>query len=467
MSRLARGLLLVLALAGPSAAARPAFAQPDEELARLRGRLEERWRLVPLRDGVLLGPRRPSAMLKGLEVSASGLSIDGEPLTRLALASRLGPDAPAVLQLADLDGSARARVLPRLASGVQSDARAEQPEEPPIERPRVESPQEASLPATEARTPAVEWDQEHFPHRGARVRVGGNVIVREGERIGEAVAVFGSVEVNGATAGDVVAIAGDVRLGPSARVRGDVVVVGGVLRAAESAHVAGDVTEVRLWPSDVSVGWPDGRIAVSVSPDWPRIARFMWLSGLVGALTLLVLGVGVALAAPRAADTALLASRAVMRSWLAGLAVQVLLVPALAVVATALAVSVVGIPLLAALPFVVLGVVIAALVGFTGVVSAIGSAFLPARLRGRTTALAYTIGLAIVLSLGLVGRYVWMSSGGYSIWAVALIAIGCLIEHTMWTIGLGGALRGWLATRSRRRTAVALGPTAPPVPVDV
>ncbi len=59
-----------------------------------------------------------------------------------------------------------------------------------------------------------------------------------------AVAVMGSVYVNGEVSGDVVAVMGNVELGPEAKVHGDVVVVGGELTRDPKATVDGHVQNV-------------------------------------------------------------------------------------------------------------------------------------------------------------------------------------------------------------------------------
>jgi RDD family len=59
-----------------------------------------------------------------------------------------------------------------------------------------------------------------------------------------AVAVMGSVYVNGEVDGDVVAVMGNVELGPDAKVHGDVVVVGGELTSDPKAIVDGHVQNV-------------------------------------------------------------------------------------------------------------------------------------------------------------------------------------------------------------------------------
>ncbi len=64
-------------------------------------------------------------------------------------------------------------------------------------------------------------------------------------KVGDAaVAVMGSVYVNGEVGGDVVAVLGNVELGPEAKVHGNVVVVGGELTRDPAATVNGNVQRV-------------------------------------------------------------------------------------------------------------------------------------------------------------------------------------------------------------------------------
>src|SRR5262249_19318234 len=121
-----------------------------------------------------------------------------------------------------------------------------------------------------------------LPEDGARVHVGGNVFVGENERVGKAVAVFGRAEVNGIVDHEVVAIGGDVVLGPKAMVRGDVMSIGGTVRAAQGAFVGGHTGQVKFSPSDFKVMLPDdGEMTVNFRPDWPRIARIAFVADLM------------------------------------------------------------------------------------------------------------------------------------------------------------------------------------------
>ncbi|MEJ1965190.1 MAG: RDD family protein [Gammaproteobacteria bacterium] len=90
--------------------------------------------------------------------------------------------------------------------------------------------------------------------RNAVVSVFGSTRI-EGGSVGDAaVAVLGDNYVNAIVDGDVVAVLGDVDLGPSAKVRGNVVVIGGHLTRAPGAEVRGGVQNVMGLPTGALSG---------------------------------------------------------------------------------------------------------------------------------------------------------------------------------------------------------------------
>ena len=79
------------------------------------------------------------------------------------------------------------------------------------------------------------------------MNIGGDVQVDEDERVTDAVvAVGGSIDVRGRVEDDVVAVLGNVRLGPHAVVTGSVTSVGGRIEQERGAEVHGEVNEVTL-----------------------------------------------------------------------------------------------------------------------------------------------------------------------------------------------------------------------------
>jgi len=79
-----------------------------------------------------------------------------------------------------------------------------------------------------------------------KVRIGGNVIVEEGTEVKDAVAVGGSVTVNGRVRDSAVAVGGSVTLGPDAVIGKDVVSIGGTVKQAQGSTIHGDIVELNI-----------------------------------------------------------------------------------------------------------------------------------------------------------------------------------------------------------------------------
>ena len=85
-----------------------------------------------------------------------------------------------------------------------------------------------------------EKPRHHRHHTGEdRVNVGGSVEVKEGETVGDAVGVGGSVTVAGHVTGDAVAVGGTLHVARTAHLDGDAVAVGGTLDIEDGAVVQG------------------------------------------------------------------------------------------------------------------------------------------------------------------------------------------------------------------------------------
>ena len=78
------------------------------------------------------------------------------------------------------------------------------------------------------------------------VRFGRNLIVKQGMKVHDAIAIGGQVTVEGEVERNVVAVAGSVLLDSTAVVGGDVISVGGVIEREEGAQVQGNQVEVAL-----------------------------------------------------------------------------------------------------------------------------------------------------------------------------------------------------------------------------
>lgn len=446
-------VLLLVALSLTAASAARGGQLTDDEQRALRDRIQERYDVVPLSDGVALRPKTRSKDVRLIEITDGSIVINGATVTGRELRERLGADADAILRLSYL-------------STAEFRALFEKPPEP------VEP-----SPTDVERTPDIDADE---PRRNRssrdRVRVFGNLTVDRDEEItGDVVAVFGSVKVDGVVRQEVVSVFGSVELGPEAVVMGDVVAVGGQVRRAATARTRNGVTEISL--GEISIGDPDFRMHV---PPWFRGfgGPFYWLGGDFGAvprligsimrfgLILLVAGIALLIARPAVEGAAQRVSNEPVKATLVGLSAQLLIIPVLVLTALLLVVTVIGIPLIALLPFVVLFLVLLAIVGFTGTASAIGSWLL--RRIGSTAPpfVEVTLGVLVLLSPLLLGRMLAVAGWTLSPIAIMLVSLGFIIELLAWSSGFGAALSNtyarWRARRAIRRNGST--PTVTPTP---
>jgi predicted small integral membrane protein len=358
-------------------------------------------------------------------------------VTGRELRDRLGADADAVLRLSYLSTDELREVAA-----------------PPAPAPAPPAP-EPSLERTPSE-PRGETGRRHRSH-GDRIRIFGNVSVNQDEEIGgQAVAVFGSVRVDGKVDDQVVAVLGSVILGSDAVVGGDVVSVGGRVIRSPGAETRGSVTEVALTDSWVPFHGPWSR-------GWegaPFFFSFGAVPRLIGTgvrLSLLLLLTGVALlVARRSVDaSAVRVADNPLKTTVVGLVAEVLVLPVLVLTAIVLSISIIGIPLLLLLPFVVLALLVMALVGFTGAAAAIGNAvqrrYSPA---AQTPYMAVVVGLLVILSPVLLGRLLAVVGWPVTPVSVLLVAIGFTLELLAWASGfgamLGHAFSGWQARRPHR-----------------
>src|SRR5689334_3102304 len=84
-----------------------ASAQPASDPAALRREANERFDVLPLRDGaIMLQPKtRGRAGIRSIEVGAAGVAVDGGPVTGAELREKLGADTDVVLRISYLDAA--------------------------------------------------------------------------------------------------------------------------------------------------------------------------------------------------------------------------------------------------------------------------------------------------------------------------------------------------------------------------
>lgn len=344
---------------------------------------------------------------------------------------------------------------------------------------RIEALHEEIERETEERIEQAERQRERADHMHDRLRrrrsdnrvsIGNPIWIREdevasdtvailagvevdGEILGDVVAVGGSARINGRVTGSVTAVGGGVDLGEKADILGDVTSVGGQVKRHDDATVLGSVSEVSLAPDfeldlgDWFQGWdffPGQRWRVF---RWGRLLELG--TSLLGMAILLMIGSLLVLVVPT--PTERVRAMAAAEPWkaaLVGLAVEILFLPALIVLVVLLAISIIGIPLLLGIPFVILGLVAAFLFGYTGSSLAVGR-----WLKGRFTldlGSPYVMLLAGILTIqafSLVGDVLDVFR---PLWPFALLfkLSGFLIAYLAWTIGLGAVVLTAFGTRS-------------------
>lgn len=441
-------LALVVILAGAAPAAQPSSA--DGRV--LRAAVEDRFDVVPLSDGLALRPKSRMPGVRLIEISDEGVAINGAPVTGPELRDRVGRDADLVLRLSYLDAAARRSLFQG----------APTPSAPEPDTPRAEPPAPPSPPEAPDAPAAVERPRRST---GDRIRIMGSVAVEKDEVIdGAVVAVLGSVRVDGEVRNEVVAVLGSIDVGPNGVIRGDAVSVGGRVRRADGAQVRGAVTEVSVGGRGVHVDeapWRDGWA------PWHFFAGFGAFPRLIGTLFhLLLVAMLAAIALLVARGTVEGAAQRVtdepLKSTAIGILGQLLVVPVLILAGIVLAVSIIGIPLLLLLPFVVLLLIALAIAGFAGTAGAVGR-----WARGRVgwdAASPYVdvlFGVLVILLPLLIGRVIGLAGWPAAPVVFLFVAAGIVLEYLAWASGFGAVLTNTY-TRWQARRAARLAPPPPP-----
>ncbi len=401
-------------------AAWAALAQTDT--AEVRARLERRFTILPIEDGVVLTPRFRTN-IRSIQVSGNTIAIDGEPVTGAELLKRIGDDADEVLQVSYLDPAARRSL-------------GHAPEPPSAQRKPVEPAPTLDPGATVPAPPS----RARRTRRDDIVRIGGGVRVSADEHVtGDVVAIGGSADVDGQVDGEVVVVGGSLSLGPNAVVRNDVVVVGGGVRRHADAVIEGKLQEVgfeaMFGPSwDPRGTWAEWNPMGAFYP----FARFMGTMMRIGLLVLLA-GLVILVARTPVEQIADRTAAEPIKSWAIGFLVEILFGPLLILTIVVLAISIIGIPLLLLVPVAIVAMMVVFLVGFTGVSYQVGRLLQDRVDWLRTRPYPATIaGIAVILSPLLVARLLGLAgAGGFVAWL--LVAVGFIAEYVAWTTGLGAA----------------------------
>lgn len=265
----------------------------------------------------------------------------------------------------------------------------------------------------------------------AQVVINGDVVVERGEAVDGVFIVNGDARISGRVDGDVVLIAGDALV--NGRIDGSLVTVAGQARLLPRASVGGDLIysdeAPRVAPAAIVAGEIEEEDWLDSLDIFPFVGAFLlWFAVSISSV---VLGIGLLLLAPRAADAAFEQARA--RFWTAvGIGAGVFLgLPLLALVS---AITLVGLPLaigvaLAMLPLAAIAYVTAAW--------ALGRLILKPP---QSRILSFLVGLAILRLAALLPVL------GLVVWIVAVI------------VGLG--LLAGAVTAARRGRAGAPAPAS-------
>ncbi len=416
----------------------PGVSELDTAADGLAGEIRERFELVHLRDGWLLRPLA-GEVERAVEISDAGAAVEGQPVSSDELRELLGDDdAELVLRLLELEGRERSRVL-ELEGTVQEDR---QPEETRKRHRRHHRSHRRDTQITVGSQLTVEKDET-----ARDVVVFGAPLDVQGQVIGDAVAIGGSVTVSGKVTEDVAAIGGSVHLEPGAEVLGDVVSVGGRVEGEEEATVLGQVIEVPFGPNFSISGWPGWHFW---EPDWWQRGRGFSPMGLAwdavwwvfGTVLLVLLAFLVLLLARQ--PMARVGRRVTAEPWksgLVGLVTEILFVPLLIMVVVILCVSIIGIPLLILVPFVIIGCVLIAFLGYCAVASRLGNV-VENRFGWKLDSpyLVLLLGIVLVQIWSLIGDLFDLGWGPMGVIAAMFIAFGCLVQYAAWTVGLGAAV---------------------------
>lgn len=477
-----------LAIAAPQSAR----AETAESRQELRETLEDQYEVLPIRDGVVLRPQTERLGVRTIEVTDDTIAVNGERVSPGVLRAWLGEDAEAVLRLQGL-GVAGRRALFDLGTGGEIPPAASPEEDgeteiPPLEGEIEEIPAEPAPPAepAEPAEPEEPADHDRLRSSGSRVNFGGGVTVDRdelaeevvaiggpvrvlGEVERDVVAVGGSATIEGRVGGEVVSVGGTVRLGSNAVVDGDVTSVGGTIRREPGAQINGSTNEVAFlpgirtgdwdWDGDVDVGWPffwGGAGEVLAQTTW------MVFLGLLVCVVLLL--------ARRPLER--VDHQLVTRPWqslLAGFLSQLLFLPILVVVSVLLAITIVGCALFLLYPFLFLGLLLLAVLGYAAVAYRLGR-LLEARfgLSFGSPYVAALLGVLLIEIWTLLGHVISLGGGLLDVAAFFFLLLGWAAGYVAWTMGFGAVLLARFGTEPgywpQRTVATVPPPYAPPPP---
>lgn len=493
----AAALLLVLGL---PAALTAAWAAPQEGAAvagdrsELRQLIEKRFTVLPISGGLLLTPRAARAGVRTVEITGANVAINGERISgERTIREWLEGDADLILRLRALSpdeqrqtfGLAGLSASEQPAPAPAPEATEEAAEAPPTSgdvaevTPGDEEPAETAAPEPPAE-PAEPSETEGTTSRrssGDRVNVGGSVKVAEDEVTDEAVAIGGSVTVdgevrdavtavggsariNGRVGGEVVAVGGGVYLGPSSVVEGGVTSVGGRIHREPGAVIHGPTSEVGLLPFTWNDGWRHPWSFRGGVSDVMGSIMSLIVMGLLVCLILLVAR------RPLERVDRMLATQP-WQSTAVGVAGFVFLVPLLIAVTLLLAITIVGCTLFLLYPFLFLYIGWLFLLGYAAAAYRLGR-WLETRFNRRFGS-PYMAALAGVLAIqiwSVLGHILDLGPGPFGFLAAMVMLFGALMVIAAWIVGFGAVILARFGLEPGYWPSRAAAVTPPPPPAS-
>jgi hypothetical protein len=296
---------------------------------------------------------------------------------------------------------------------------------------------------------------------GTRIAVAQDVKIERDEEVTDnAVVLGGDLSVDGRVRDGVVVVGGDLHLSPTADVRGDVVLVGGTLIRDPGSRLGGNINYVSFgkWWSREFGWWPTVR--VGEFGRWITLAGTLARVSMIGVLMVLMLIVARAPVA-RVGRAALSEP---LRAFVIGLAAEIFFVPLLIASSIALAITIIGIPLVAVLvPVAIVVLFFAFVLGFTALACRLGE-WVEDRLGWQpgNAFVATVIGFLILLGPTLLARVVNVATTAAWPLTFSLIAIGLTVEFVAWTMGLGAAIVTGLGRWYTVPPPITAAPVQPP-----
>lgn len=328
------------------------------------------------------------------------------------------------------------------------DADTNKPDKPAAEKPAADAPlTDAATPLDEqpkvektvrAENDEIDWVKPKRPRRVPRehhepvIRIRGDVVVKEGETVGDIVVIAGTLKMDGEVRGSIVSIASETSI--NGHVRDGIVVVPGPVEIGPKADIGHDAVVVGSYKLDPDAKFDRGFHPVVIPEMVPFIGgvkdflfqgllmmrplppHVRWVWWVHGGMLLALIGLTLLFPSPVRVGSKAIGERPVL-SLFSGFLTIILFLPVLAL----LSVTVIGIPVT------LIGIMLAALFGKASLMTFIGQQI------GRNLSLSFLESPLIAMLMGsliLMGLYM-VPVVGLLTWGIAtLLGVGAIMVAT-------------------------------------